>query len=403
MSDTEAFVERGTPAFRRISLALFCAGFATFALLYCVQPLLPVFTEDFGISPANASLAMSLPTAMLAFSLIVSSALSEALGRTRLMVISAFASAVLGLASAFATSWEMFLALRMLQGVALSGLPASTMAYLAEEVHPRSIGLSVGLTISGNALGGMTGRVLVGIAADHFDWQVALAVMGVTGLIAATVFWRSLPPSRHFRPRPLAFRPLLGNLAMHLAEPGLRGLFLVGFILMGSFVTVYNYIGFLLLGPPFGLSHTIVGAIFAVYVVGVGSSTFIGWLADRVGRPRLLWIMMTLLLAGLGLTLLPMVLPTTLGLAVFTFGFFGAHSIANAWVGRRALQAKAQASSLYQFGAYTGAGIVGTLGGLCWPLGGWTAVVALVGALVLAALALSIWLSRLKPIAPPVG
>ncbi|AKU27922.1 hypothetical protein IB49_17815 [Geobacillus sp. LC300] len=35
------------------------------------------------------------------------------------------------------------------------------------------------------------------------------------------------------------------------------------------------------------------------------------------------------------------------GLALFTFGFFGGHSIASAWIGEQAHVYKAQASSLY--------------------------------------------------------
>src|SRR5271157_6412310 len=37
-------IKTGTSAFRRVTLALTAAGFSTFAVLYCVQPLLPVFT-----------------------------------------------------------------------------------------------------------------------------------------------------------------------------------------------------------------------------------------------------------------------------------------------------------------------------------------------------------------------
>ena len=61
------YIERGSPDFLRTSIALFCAGIATFTLLYCVQPMLPVFSRDFGISAASASLAISLPSIALAF------------------------------------------------------------------------------------------------------------------------------------------------------------------------------------------------------------------------------------------------------------------------------------------------------------------------------------------------
>ena len=51
------FIKRGTPQFIRVTLALFSAGLATFALLYCVQPILPVLSQDFGVSPATSSLS----------------------------------------------------------------------------------------------------------------------------------------------------------------------------------------------------------------------------------------------------------------------------------------------------------------------------------------------------------
>ena len=44
LEDVAAFIERGTPAFLRTNLALFAAGFAPFELIYCVQPLMPVFS-----------------------------------------------------------------------------------------------------------------------------------------------------------------------------------------------------------------------------------------------------------------------------------------------------------------------------------------------------------------------
>lgn len=45
------FIKRGTAPFMRVTLALFSAGLATFALLYCVQPILPVLSQEFGVSP----------------------------------------------------------------------------------------------------------------------------------------------------------------------------------------------------------------------------------------------------------------------------------------------------------------------------------------------------------------
>ena len=82
---------------------------------------------------------------------------------------------------------------------------------------------------------------------------------------------------------------LTRSLIGHFADPGLRLLFLISFLLMGCFVTVYNYIGFRLLEPPFSLSQTEVGLIFLLYLLGGLRSAMMGDLAGRIGRRRVLW------------------------------------------------------------------------------------------------------------------
>ena len=64
-------VTPGTPAFRRVNLALTTAGFSTFLLMYAVQPLLPVFAHEFAISAPTSSLAMSATTGCLSVAMLV--------------------------------------------------------------------------------------------------------------------------------------------------------------------------------------------------------------------------------------------------------------------------------------------------------------------------------------------
>ena len=72
----------GTAGYRRVMVAVFAAGMATFVLLYDVQALLPELVEAYDVSPTRATLAMSLTTAALAVALLVAGPVSEAVGRT---------------------------------------------------------------------------------------------------------------------------------------------------------------------------------------------------------------------------------------------------------------------------------------------------------------------------------
>jgi YNFM family putative membrane transporter len=387
----------GTAQFRRTNLALFLAGFSTFALLYCAQPLMPVFADQFHVSPATSSLTVSLTTGALAVMMLFAGALADAIGRKRIMNISMFVSALLTLAAAFAQDFTQLMVLRLLMGIALSGVPSIAMAYLGEEIDPRSVGLAMGLFIGGSGFGGMVGRVVTGALTDYASWRVALLAIGASGLVAAAAFWRSLPDSRHFTPRPFHPWHLVTGLGEQFTVKGLPWLFALAFLLMGSFVTLYNYVGFRLMAPPFNLSQTVTGSLFTVYLIGIGASAWIGSLADRFGRRRMLWIAVLILAAGIEFTrsnALPMIV---LGIATVTFGFFGGHSIASSWISRRATS-KAQASSLYLFFYYTGSALVGSYGGVVWVEGGWTGVANLLTLLQAAALLAALRLSFLKPL-----
>lgn len=395
------YLEPGTPLFRAVALALLALGLATFAVLYCVQPLMPLFAATFHLSPAASSLALSATTGLLAPMLLVAGSISDALGRKRVMVASILASSVLTFFLAAAPSWGTLLLLRALQGITLSGLQAVGMAYLGEEVAPSGVGAAMGLFVAGSGLGGMAGRILAGVTADLGGWRAALVGVGLVSLCAGLIVWYALPPSRHFAPRPLTLRGSLGSLAGHLGDAVLRRLYLLALLLMGGFVAVYNLIAFRLLAPPYALSQAVVGAIFVVYLVGVAGSTWMGRLADRHGRRPVITAALLAGVAGLALTLTRPLLLVVLGLALFTFGFFGAHSAASGWVSRRARAAKAQASALYLFSFYVGSTAVAPAVGLLWPGYAWPGVAAAVAVLLLAALVLARTLPEDQPAALP--
>jgi YNFM family putative membrane transporter len=397
-STTADLIRHGTPAFRRTNLALFAAGLATFGLLYCVQPLMPQFSRHYGIGAATSALSLSLTTGVLAFAMLFAGGVSDALGRKTVMVASLLSSAVLVLLTALMPNWYALLTLRTLLGITLSGLPAVAMTYLTEEMHAESIGLGMGLYISGSAVGGMSGRLIAGVVADFAGWRAGIGVVGFIGLVAGLVFWKALPPSRHFRPQPLQWRALFARFAGMFRDPGLPWLFVEGFLLLGAFVTVYNYLGYRLLAPPFNLSQTVVGLIFGIYLVGTFSSAWMGHLAGKLGRRKVLWTAFALMLLGVACTMMALLWLIILGIAAITFGFFGGHSIVSSWVGRRGGAAKAQASSMYLFSYYMGSSVAGWSGGLFYATHQWLGVALFVGALVLGGLLIAVRLYRLPPL-----
>ncbi len=325
--------------------------------------------------------------------------MADRIGRKTLMAWAILLTATLGLLLPFAPNWWSLLAIRGAMGLTLSGLPAVAMVYLAEEMDPDALGLSMGLYIGGTAIGGMAGRLVSGVLADWIGWRPALAVLGVAIALAAVVVVALLPTPHNSRRSRIGPRDLARMVAAQFRDEGLPWLFASAFLLMGSFVTLYNYAGFRLALPPFSLSHSAIAAIFVVYLLGSASSAWAGGLAQRLGRRKVYWATVLVMATGVALTLVPSTPVIIAGLAIATIGYFAAHGIASAWVARRAQVGRAQASAIYLFAYYLGSSVLGTLGGYAWVAWGWNGVMLVSGSAMLLALAVAIRLMFL-PILP---
>ncbi|WP_062114847.1 MFS transporter [Aureimonas sp. AU40] len=384
------FIRHGTREHQRAGVALFLLGFASFSLIYCVQPLLPAFAASFHVSPAESSLALSLTTGCLAVSILLAGAFSQALGRRGLMFASMAGASVLNLAAALSPGWHGLLAARALEGFVLGGVPAVAMAWLAEEIEPAHLGRTMGLYVGGTAFGAMVGRVGLGVATEFVSWRLGMGLLGALCLVAALGFLVLLPPSRHFEARRgFDARFHLRTWGRHLRNPALLSLYAVGFLLTSIFVTLFNYSTFRLTGAPYGLGQTQVSLIFLAYGFGIVSSSLAGRLSDRFGRRPLLLVGFLLMLAGILLTLLSSLIAIGLGIALVTTGFFIGHSVASGSVGALAHGAKGHATSLYLLIYYLGASVTGALGGWVWQEGGWPAIGAMTSGFALAGLLLS--------------
>ncbi|ATN37605.1 MFS transporter (plasmid) [Rhizobium sp. ACO-34A] len=390
---SEQWIRKGSRDYGRASLALFLAGFSSFSLIYCVQPLLPEFKNAFGLSPATASLALSLTTGTLALAILASGAFSQLFSRRRLMFASMALAALCNLAAAVAPGWYWLLAARTLEGLVLGGVPAIAMAYLAEEIEPAHLGRAMGLYVGGTAFGAMMGRVGIGVITEFASWRIALAVMGLTGIASAIGFLCLLPASRNFTvTRGTPFIRHIETWTSHLRKPVLARLFFIGFLLTSIFVTVFNYTTFRLVGEPYGLGQTAISMIFLTFAFGIVSSSVGGALADRFGRRTMLLTGFLTVLFGVVLTLFDAMPLIIAGIALITTGFFIGHSAASGAIGANAGSAKSHASSLYLLFYYMGSSITGSIGGWFWQHGGWPWVAALAGlcALTGAAIALTI-------------
>ncbi|MCU1632915.1 MAG: transporter [Micrococcaceae bacterium] len=389
---------KDSPAYRKILLALLFAGLATFAQLYSLQGVLTGVASEFGVSPADAALSVSAATLGLALAVIPWSAVADRVGRRRTMTWAIAAAVVLGFLAALAPTFELLIVLRFLEGTALGGVPATALVYLHEEVQKLHAAVAAGTYIAGTTLGGLAGRLVAGPVGELLGWRAGVLAVSVMAGAAAIAFILLSPRPRGFLPVLHGQGPSLASrIGANLRSPRLLVVYAQGFLLMGGFVAVYNYLGFRLEAPPFLLPASLVSLLFLAYLSGTVTSRLAGDLSGRFGRLPVLLAAVPVILAGLAITLTGWLPLVVVGLVIFTGGFFAAHSVASGWTSVLATTGRAQASGLYNFAYYAGSSSLGWVGGLFFGHYGWIGVAGFTSALAITAGLLAVLVLRGAP------
>lgn len=377
-------VSAGEPGYRRLVIALMVGGLANFSVMYFVQPLLPLLATHYGVSATDSAHALSATTAATIVGLLVVGPLADRFGRAPVMTWSLVASGILGLASAFAPGWGALVMSRGLLGLSVAGFPAAALAYLRQEVHPRSHQRANAWYIVGTGVGGATGRLLPEPVAAIGGWPLAAATMGTLTLVAAGAVWVLLPRTERFTPRHVGFREVLTGTAAALTDRVVLLLCVTGFVAMGTFVALYNAVAFRLQAAPFSLGTAAVIVYFA-YPVGLFGPALLRWLAETTGRGRAVMAGFVLLGASVGVLAIENLAAIMVGLALVTFAFLGVHAQVSAWTVDRAVRVgigSAQASSAYLILYYLGSTLCGLAATWLWERHGWAGVSLFTGLLV---------------------
>ncbi|MBM7410854.1 putative MFS family arabinose efflux permease [Clavibacter michiganensis] len=369
--------DRGSREYGRILVALLGAGMATFAQLYCPQGVLPLLASDLRVDAAQASLSVSGATMGLAIGTLPWSLVSDRIGRVASMRISLTAATVLGLAMPWSPTFGALLVVRVLEGLALGGIPAIAVTYLGEEIRRSRVAVAAGTYVSGTTLGGLVGRLVAGPVAEVAGWRAGTFAVAILGAAATAVFFAATPRPHGFTSRSVSVTTVLRSTGRLLRDPRLLVLLAQGALLAGAFVAVYNYLAFRLEAAPFGIAPGLASLLFVAYLSGTVSARVAGGSVPRYGRRRVLLSSTLVMAAGVALTLSDLLPVVILGLVVMTAGFFGAHSIASGWSGVRTAHDRAQSASLYNLAYYTGSSVIGYVGGIAWTMLGWPGVVGM--------------------------
>ena len=151
---------------------------------------------------------------------------ADRFGRRGILIGALVLIGVFTFATAYATSFEMLLALRFLAGIGLGGAMPCFISLGSEYAPSRLRAVLVGLLWAGFPLGGMVGGILGSRLIPAFGWQSLFYVGGVLPLLLAIVLLPALPESIGFLVAtgapPARIATLLARITGHTPPSGTR-------------------------------------------------------------------------------------------------------------------------------------------------------------------------------------
>jgi MFS transporter, YNFM family, putative membrane transport protein len=371
----------------RIAVAV--AGFCAFLNLYAPQSVLPLFSREFAVGPADASLTITAPTLAIALIAPFTGAVADVVGRKRVISTAMFALVVPTVLTALAPSISALVFWRFVQGLVLPPIFAVTVAYISEEWPRHDVIAVTGLYTSATSFGGFFGRFTTGLLADAINWRAAFLALAALTLVLALVVIFALPVEQHFVRSP-GLRVACAQMGRHLRNRRLVATYGIGFGVLFTFIATFTYVNFLLAAPPFELSSTFLGVIFVVYLGGSLIAPLTGAGVARFGRRGLVILGIGIWICGLLLTLVPWLPAIVVGLTISATSGFLCQAVSIGVVAISADEGHSSAVGLYVTCYYVGGSIGGLLPGLAWNVAGWPGCIAMV-VIVLLLMALIVW------------
>jgi predicted MFS family arabinose efflux permease len=358
--------------------AVTLAGFTTFLNLYTPQPILPLIAEGLGV--AEAATAATVTASLVAVALLApfAGAISDRIGRKRLIAGACMVLAVPTLLAATAQSLEALLLWRFLQGLAMPFIFTVAVAYIGEETEGAEAIRLAGIYGVGTILGGFGGRAVAGLAAELAGWRAGFAVIGVFTLAAGLAVAVLLPAEQRFRAQLGGLRAHLATWRDHLGNARLMATCVIGFLMLFGNVAVYTFVTLHLAAPPFGLSPAAMAGVFAVYLVGAATTAGATALTVRFGRPVTVVLVAALAATGLVLTLVPSLVAIVAGLAMVSGGLLVVQNLSLGFLGVAVSQGRSAAVGMYVTTYYVGGALGGLVPAVAWQAAGWRGVVAVV-------------------------
>lgn len=376
---------------RSLVLLFAAASGLSVANVYYAQPLLDVLARDVGISHGAVGGVVTATQTGCALALLLLVPLGDLVDRRRLMAVQLLALMAALVMVSVSQSAPLLLASMAAVGLLGTAMTQGLIAYAASAAAPHEQGRVLGAAQGGVFIGLLLARVFAGGVSDLTGWRGVYISAALLMLVIALPLWRRLPPLPPV-PSTMSYPRLIASMLTLLRQEKVlqvRGM--LALLMFGAFNIFWSALVLPLSAPPYGFSHTVIGAFGLAGVVGALAAARAGRWADRGHGQRTSGAALALLLLAwwplslMGWSLWALVI----GIVLLDLGGQALHVTNQSLIFRAHPEAHSRLVGLYMlfYAVGSGLGAIGTT--VTYAHAGWQGV-CLLGAAV-SLLALCFW------------
>jgi DHA1 family inner membrane transport protein len=390
-------------------LTLSVAIFLSVTIEMLPTGLLPDMSRELHVSEAQIGFTVSFFALTVVLTSYGLSALTRRVPRHALVVTVLVVLAVSTLLTAFAPNYGVLVASRVLGGLAHGLFWAVVGAYSAYLVPPAQLGRAVSITLGGGSLAFVLGVPLGTALGNAVGWRVSFVILGVLTLVGAAFVYRFLPTVDHLATASTDAVQIVGTptggidiltdeaIASHVPRRD-QSVMAVVFICLITAVTMMGQYSFYTFIAPFlvrsiGIDAPLVSP--ALFVYGMAGAFSLVLVAVYLGRRPRSGTMASLVVL-LAVAVVMASVPSVLGVSLTAFVVWGlAINVLPPLLQTRLLHAaspriRETASAFYTTAFNVGIGGGALVGSLVLSVAGLGALPLVFGALIIAAIALTL-------------
>ena len=340
------------------------------SIMYATQPLQPILAEEFHVSMTKSSLFTAIILLCLAIAPIFYGYILESISAKKMLIVASIILFFTNLVLAFSSTYEMFLFMRLCEGLVVPAILTSSMSILAN-IDKNNVQFNMSVYVASTVFGGLIGRVLSGFIASEFGWRAVFFSLSFALFISLLFIWNlKLDISSKMN------KPKLKDILLILKDKRFALIYLTMFTVFFVFAGLLNLLPFRMKDLFPNMNESSIGLLYLGYGSGVIVALF--------SRKIILFFKTSInsvLAGGVFFTLISIFFISSNHTVIFILmfllciGMFTIHTVASGMANSILEKQKGLTSGMYLSFYYIGGALGSALPTLIYKYYGWNTVI----------------------------